>query len=182
MRTADIVPAMLATAAATALATGCTSTTEGAATGTTPTTTAPIEVYNPCTELQDQTLTEVGLSPASKDVVTDPPEGPSTWRVCMWRSQDNQHFVTVFSTSHTLEEARTNGDSVNQTPTRIGSREALTFFDKAEMDGSSCYAAMGAAQGSFHVSAAWTIHGDRNRDICDVTTEYATSLESHLPK
>lgn len=183
MRTAVLVRAMLAVSAVAALATGCTSSTGGTATGPiAPTTTAPMELFNPCTELPDSDLAGVGLDPASKDVTVDPPEGPSTWRVCMWRSQDNQHFVTIFSTSHTLEEARKNSDSVNQTSTRIGSREALTFFDKTETEGSSCYAAMSAAQGSFQVNVAWTVHGARDRDICAVTTEYATALESRLPK
>jgi hypothetical protein len=64
MRTAVLIRATLATAAAAALVTGCKSSTEGSATGTAaPTTTAPIGIFNPCTELSDQILTEVGVRP-----------------------------------------------------------------------------------------------------------------------
>jgi hypothetical protein len=182
MRTADFVRATLATAAAAALATGCTSSTEGAATGTTaPTTTGSVEIFNPCTELSEGAITAAGLDPASKDVTVDPPSGPSTWRVCLWRSEGNEFFVSIFSTSHTLDEARSNQELVNVSETSIVDRNGLTFMDKTDSDGESCYAAMSAAQGMFEINVAWTIDAARNRDICEVAAQYATALEPHLP-
>ncbi|WP_280490466.1 DUF3558 domain-containing protein [Nocardia carnea] len=183
MRTADFVRAMLATAAAAALVAGCTSSTDGVATGTSaPTTTGPIEVFNPCTELPDQVVTEVGLSPASKDVVTDAPEGESSWRVCAWRTPDNLIRVSILSTSHTLDEARTNENLVQTVETTVGSRPALRSYDKAETDGRSCYTSFAAEQGMFEIKATWFEEDGWTRDICEISGEFATALEPHLPK
>ncbi|WP_433491034.1 DUF3558 domain-containing protein [Nocardia grenadensis] len=183
MRTADFVRTMLATAAATALVTGCTSSTDGAATGTTvSTTTGPIEVFNPCTELPDQVVTEAGLSPASKDVVTDPPEGESSWRVCAWLTPDNLIRVSVLSTSHNLDEARANDNLVHKVETTVGSRQALRSNDKTEIDGKSCYTSFAAEQGMFEIKATWFEEEGWTRDICEVSGEFASALEPHLPK
>lgn len=182
MRTADFVRVLLALAATAVLATGCTSSTEGAATETAaPKTAAPVEVFNPCTQLPDGAITAAGLDPGSKDVTVDPPSGPSTWRVCLWRSDGNEFFVSIFSTSHTLDEARANQELVNVSETPIAGRRGLTFMDKTDADGESCYAAIPAAQGMFEINAAWTIDAERNRDICEVAIQYATALEPHLP-
>lgn len=183
MRTADIVRAMLATAAATALATGCTSSTEGSVTGTAaPTVAGPIDVFNPCTDLPDQVLIGIGLNPATKSVVTDPPEGESSWRVCGWRTPDNLIRVTVLSTSHTLDEGRKNENMVQKSETTVGSREALRSYDKSETDGRSCYTSMEADQGMFEISAAWFEEDGWTRDICEVSGEFAAALDPHLPR
>jgi hypothetical protein len=182
MRTADFVRAMLATAAAAVLATGCTSSTEGTATGTTPTTTGPIEVFNPCTELSDQVLGEVGLNPATERVVTDAPSGPTSWRVCAWETPDNLIRITVLSTSHTLDEARANEDLVQKVDTTVGSRPALRAYDRAETSGRSCYTSMEAHQGMFEIKASWFTRTGWTRDICEISGEYAAALEPHLPR
>ncbi|WP_063128259.1 DUF3558 domain-containing protein [Nocardia fusca] len=183
MRTAVLTRAALTTAVAAVLATGCTSSTEGAVTGTTaPTTTGPIEIFNPCTELSDQVLSEVGLDPLTKSVTTDAPTGETSWRVCNWRTPDSTLMIGVYSTSHTLDEARKNEELVEKSETTVGSRPALTFFDDSETDGTSCYTAMAAEQGMFEINASWFLDATRNRDICAIATEYAALLEPHLPR
>ncbi|WP_280401917.1 DUF3558 domain-containing protein [Nocardia carnea] len=182
MRTADVVRAMLATAAAIALATGCTSSTDGATATIAPTTAGPIEIFNPCTELSDQVLRDVGLDPSTKSVTTDAPDGETSWRVCNWRTPDSTLMIGVYSTSHTLDEARKNSKLVEKTETTVGSRPALTYFDETETDGTSCYTAIAAEQGMFEINASWFLDADRDRDICAISTEYAALLEPNLPK
>ncbi|GGL45113.1 DUF3558 domain-containing protein [Nocardia jinanensis] len=183
MRTADFVRAMLATAAATALVTGCTSGTEESTTGTAaPTTAGLIEVFNPCTGLPDRVLTEVGLNPATKTIVTDAPEAESSWRVCGWRTPDDLIRVDILSTSHTLDEARSNENLVQKVETTVGSRPALRSYDKSETDGRSCYISMGAEQGMFEIGASWFEEDGWTRDICELSSEFAAALDPHLPK
>ncbi|WP_063037068.1 DUF3558 domain-containing protein [Nocardia grenadensis] len=183
MRTAALIRAILVTAAAAVLATGCTSSTEGAATGAAAsTTTGSIAIYNPCTELPAQVVAEIGLNPATKNVVTDPPEGESSWRVCAWRTPDNSVRVSILSTSHTLDEARANENLVQTVETTVGSRSALRSYDAAETDGRSCYTSFEAEQGMFEVKATWFEEDGWTRDICEVSGEFATALDPHLPK
>lgn len=183
MRTAVLIRASLATAAAAAMVTGCTSTTDGAATGTAaPASVKQAEVFNPCAELPDHVLREVGLDPSTKTVTTDPPDGPSSWRVCGWMTPDQLILVDVFSTSHTLDEARSNEDMVQKVETTIGSRPAIRAYDKSESDGRSCYVSMQAEQGMFEIKAGWLAANGWTRDICEISTEYANALEPHLPR
>jgi hypothetical protein len=183
MRTADFVRATLATAAAAAMITGCTSNTGGSATGTAaPTTTGPIEVFNPCTELPDQLLTELGLDASTERVVTDAPEGATSWRVCAWRQPDALIRVTVMSTSHTLDDARANDNLIDKVNTTVGPRAALQSKDRDEIPGKSCYTSFEAEQGMFEIKASWFEEDGWTRDICQVSAEYAAAFEPHLPR
>ncbi|WP_280434033.1 DUF3558 family protein [Nocardia carnea] len=99
-------------AAAGLLAAGCgTDTVEGDP--TTPTTVAAPEPFNVCQDLPDSALQAAGLDPSTKDVVTDPPSGPSSWRVCAWDPAGMPppvtYVVELYSTSHTMEETRNTG-------------------------------------------------------------------------
>jgi hypothetical protein len=183
MRTADLIRPALATAVAAVLATGCTSSTEGSATGTTaPSTTEVIEIFNPCTGLSDQLLTDIGLDAATEDVVTDAPEGPTSWRVCAWRQPDDLIRVTVMSTSHTLDDARANDKLIDKVETTVGPRAALQSKDRTETPGKACYTSFEAEQGMFEIAASWFEEDGWTRDICEISAEYAAAFEPHLPK
>lgn len=187
MRT-DVLRATMAAAAVALLAAGCGSTTEGeptAAGSNTASTTRnldEIEIFNPCSELSDEALESAGLDPSSKGVITDPPSGPSTWRVCNWTPSDKQFAIGVFSTSHTLEESRENDDLTDFKDVTVGSREGLSFRDKSTPAGDGCYVAFAAEQGMFEISADWLRRGKRDVDICSIALDHAIELEPHLPK
>lgn len=145
-----------------------------------------IVVFNVCSQLGDEALVSAGLDPTTKRTLTDPPTGPSTWRVCNWKPADDRYGsgsrrVSVFSTSHTLSESRTKEGLVDLRETTVGSRPGLTFREKNDPDG--CYVAFEAEQGMFEVSTAWLSNeGPRIGDVCDMAAKYAAGLEPHLPK
>lgn len=187
MRTVRTLRTMLTAAAVVATVAGCGAIIDGdpKAEGTSTTTGRDLDkiaVFNPCSELPDNVLTQVGLDPSSKMTITDPPSGPSSWRVCDWKPEHGQFAITVFSTSHTIEEARTNDDLVGFRDVTIGPRPGLTFHDDFDSDKSSCHAAFPAEQGMFQIAAGWTFESARDRDICSIATEYAAALEPHLPQ
>ncbi|MBF6350513.1 DUF3558 domain-containing protein [Nocardia flavorosea] len=183
MRTAVLIRATLVAVAAAASATGCTSSTAGTATETAvPTTTEVVEVFNPCTELSDQLLAEIGLDASTERVVTDAPEGATSWRVCAWEQPDALVRVTVMSTSHTLDDARANDNLIEKVETTVGARAALQSKDRAETPGKACYTSFEAEQGMFEIKASWFDADDWTRDICEVSGEYAAAFEPHLPK
>ncbi len=66
--------------------------------------------WDPCTQLSDQVLQQVGLDPGTKSVVTDAASGPASARECSWsQPQGNGGYEIVISaTVHTLSELRTN--------------------------------------------------------------------------
>ncbi|MFC4124104.1 DUF3558 domain-containing protein [Nocardia rhizosphaerae] len=145
-----------------------------------------IVVFNVCSELSDEVLREVGLDPATKRVVTDPPTGPSTWRVCNWKPLDDRYGsgnrrVGVFSTSHTLAETRAKEGLRNVRSTKVADREGLVFSESSDPD--SCYVAFEAEQGMFEVHVGWlSSSGARAGELCDMAARYASELEPHLPE
>ncbi|MFI5500472.1 DUF3558 domain-containing protein [Nocardia asteroides] len=174
------------TVAASAVITGCNGGGESAAPTTTVRDLDKIVVFNVCSQLSDEVLRGAGLDPATKDVVTDPPTGPSTWRVCNWKPLDDRYgkgrrSVGVFSTSHTLAETRSKPSLVDLKDIRVGSRPGLTFREKSSLD--SCFVSFEAQQGMFEVDVAWLSNeGPRTGDLCEMAAQYATNLEPHLPK
>lgn len=183
MRTVPALRAMLTAAAVTAAVAGCGANVDGdtrtESTATTSSDAAPL--FNPCSDLPDHVLEQVGLNPSTKDTVTDPPTGPSSWRVCGWQPDDKQFEITVFSTRHTLEESQSKDDLVGFKDVAIGPRQGMTYHDKSGTADEHCYAAFPAAHGMFEIAAEWTLDSARDRDICSVAIEYAAALEPHLP-
>ncbi|MGM7644001.1 DUF3558 domain-containing protein [Nocardia sp. JW2] len=167
---------------------GCGESTEGAA-GPTTTVRDPdtIEVFNPCRgALSDEVLTEVGLDPSTFHVTVDPPSGVSAWRICSWRPLDDRYGsgkrdIGVFSTSHTLEDARKKAGVTVIRDTTINARAGLVSKENSTPD--ICYVSFAAEQGMFEVTAAWlSTEGPRGGDLCRMAEQYATALEPHLPK
>ncbi|MFE1592261.1 DUF3558 domain-containing protein [Nocardia sp. NPDC058705] len=160
---------------------GCGSSVDGTPTATVPTRDAEsIQVYNPCTELSADVLRATGVDPASKTTVTDPPSGPSSWRVCAWFPDGNPYGMTVFSTSHTLDETRSKDTIVDIRETKVGQRTAISFREKSDPDG--CFIAFEAEQGMFEISTSWLSSGKRDVDSCVISSKHATDIEPHLPK
>lgn len=187
MRIATTLRALLVTAAVVTLASGCGVLESGEATteGSGATTTRDIDeivVFNPCSQISNDALTSVGLNPDSKNVITDPPTGPSSWRVCSWRPADRLYAISVMSTSHTLDEARTNEDHVDVQETTVNARPAIYSRDKTDTDRSACYVSFSAQQGMFEIRASWLNGDPSDGDICTIAMQYAVGFEPHLPK
>lgn len=187
MRSADLMRAAVGAVVVAAAVSGCGGGESGSAQPAT--TTRDLEkiiVFNVCSELGDDALLEAGLDPATKQVVTDPPSGVSTWRVCNWNPSDDRHgsgrrAVGVFSTSHTLTETQSKTSLVDVRETRVGSRQGLTFREQNDPD--SCYVAFEAEQGMFEVHVGWLSNeGPRVGDVCEMAAKYAADLEPHLPE
>jgi hypothetical protein len=132
--------------------------------------------------LSDDIIASSGLDPASKNVTTDAPEGPATWRVCSWQPADKQYSIGVYSTSHTLDETRDRQDLTDFQDVTVGSRNGVTYRDTSDPKGDACFVAFPAEQGMFNVDARWLRRGKRDVDICTIAVRQATSLEPSLPK
>ncbi|MEV3960168.1 DUF3558 domain-containing protein [Nocardia sp. NPDC050193] len=172
-----------AVSAASLLVAGC-----GTGTTDTPapaaTTTAAPEPFNVCRDLPDAALQAAGLDPSTELVITDPPSGPSSWRVCGWDPIEPpvNHIVELYSTSHTVEETRQNENLTDFAEVDIAGHSGITFREKNTAD-TRCRAAYGAEQGSFIVSAAWLeTGGEKPADLCGLAVQYLTALEPALPK
>ncbi|NEW49947.1 DUF3558 domain-containing protein [Nocardia cyriacigeorgica] len=172
-------------AAAGLLALGCGTTATTGAPTPAETAAATPEPLNVCKDLPDAALTAAGLDPSTELVITDPPSGPSSWRVCAWDPAGMSqvtYVVELYSTSYTLADSRNNEDMTDFTDAEIGGREGITFMEKSDTEKGRCRAAIAAEQGSFIVSTAWLETGEKPTDLCGLAVQYLSDLEPALPE
>ncbi|WP_245550807.1 DUF3558 domain-containing protein [Nocardia paucivorans] len=141
--------------------------------------------YNPCTDLSDEALRATRVDPATKDADIDPPEGPSTWRICAWDSIDGPYFVSVASTTHRQDELYSNPAVTGFRSVQVNERSGLSFYSSSDADHLSCYVSFPAKQGMFNVIVDWR-YGERESmpqsPPCDLAIRHARELEPFLPK
>lgn len=143
-------------------------------------------VYNPCTDLSDAALSAAGADPASRDVVTDPPEGPAAWRICQWRAMQAPYFISVAASTHPQDDVRSNSTVTGFEPVMIGARSGLTCRDKTAEP--RCYVSMPFAEGMLNVIVGWAAthamdHGSKLEwPPCSFAVRHARALEPFLPK
>lgn len=186
MRSVVVMRAVVCGVVGAAVLAGCGDAEQGSA-GPTTRDLDTIEVFNPCRgALSDDALRSVGLDPATKSITTDPPTGVSSWRICGWLPLDDRYGsgrrrVSIFSTSHTLDEARKKDSVVIVRDTTVNGRPGLISKEKNDLD--ACFASFEAEQGMFEVRTSWlSTEGPRVGDVCEMAERYAAALEPHLPK
>ncbi|MGW6423927.1 DUF3558 domain-containing protein [Nocardia sp. NPDC055053] len=164
---------------------GCGGSTEGV--GSPTASKAADDIFNPCRgALSDEALRSAGLDPATKSILTDPPSGESSWRVCSWKPLDNRYgsgrrMVGVFSTDHTLSDARKKAGATVLRETAVNGRPGLVSQENSDPD--SCYVSFEAKQGMFEIRTSWlSTEGPRIGDACEMSEKYGAALEPHLPK
>lgn len=185
MRSVVVMRAVACGVVSVAALVGCGESTEGV--GSPTASKAADEIFNPCRgALSDEALRGAGLDPATKGITTDPPTGASAWRVCAWLPLDDRYGsgkrrVSLFSTSHTLEDTRKKAGVTIIGDTTVNGRPALVFKENSDTD--ACFVSFDAEQGMFEVRTSWlSTEGPRVGDVCDMSTKYASALEPHLPK
>ncbi|MEV6561267.1 DUF3558 domain-containing protein [Nocardia sp. NPDC051756] len=167
------------------LVAGCSPTKDGNPTTAGTPTNDGKNLFNPCTELQDEPLRATRVDPASKSVVTDAPAGGVVARICKWTSTEGPYFVTVSSMTYTLDDVRKNREVVVLGDTRVGARSGLLSRTKDDEDKLGCYVSLPAAQGIVEVSVGWR-YSERasmpEAPPCGLAVQHATDLEPYLPK
>lgn len=186
MRIATALRTTLLTAAIATLASGCGMLQSGEAIneGSVATTTRDIDnivVFDPCTQINDEVLISMGLDPASKNVVTNAAEGPTSWRVCNWKPTNRLYSMGVLSTSHTLDEARKNDDLTEFHDVTVGTRRGLSFREKRDPE-NICHVAFSAQQGMFEIRTAWIDGDSTDGNLCDIAMNHAIAIEPRLPE
>ncbi|EME22390.1 DUF3558 domain-containing protein [Rhodococcus triatomae] len=162
-------------ACAAALVAGCrTGTVEGEAQ---PASGITEPTYSPCDDIPDEALVAVGVDPAteSRDI-----QGVSIpgWKVCRWTSSG--HFLSVYSTMHTLEDVRRDPQNEEFADIAVGQRPAVQFRLVSDVRRSGCDVAMESAGGTVIVSV--TEGKIPLPDPCEVARDAALGMMSWIPE
>ncbi|WP_431957159.1 DUF3558 domain-containing protein [Nocardia lijiangensis] len=155
----------------------CAGSTEG--TATTSTSAAQAALWNPCTELPDDLLRQIGVRPATEESGIAGVH-QSGWEICTWAAP--KYFLTVFSTSHTTAEVRNKPGNVMFDDVEVADRVATQYrVQGASMD-LTCDLLFEARQGAVSVKVGNKAGEDNLEDPCLLANRAAARLVAVLPR
>nr|WP_246045173.1 DUF3558 domain-containing protein [Rhodococcus oryzae] len=136
-------------------------------------------VFSPCDDIPDEELTTVGMDSAteSRDVLGVKQPG---WNVCSWSG--SQHDLTVFATTYTLDDVRSNKNNEEFIPLELGNRTAISYREVSDHDRRNCDVALESAGGAVLVSIAYASGAPVGEEPCAIATRTTRELLGQIPK
>ncbi|WP_194289760.1 DUF3558 domain-containing protein [Nocardia macrotermitis] len=139
-----------------------------------PTTLADAQLWDPCS-LSDSAVKAAGVNPSSKD--TNAFGAPQAgWKGCVWRN--DTYVLSVYSTSHTIDEVRSNTNFKNIHDVDVSGRQALSYTEQGE----DCGVDFPTSKGVVEIIARKLGTAATPVDECAVALSSANSLNSSIPK
>lgn len=164
-------------------AVGCGSTTDGKPVEATSAPTAdpdePAGLFDPCTEISDDLLRQMGVDPATEEADLAGVEFPG-WKVCSWDA--GWYFLGVLSGDRTVDEVKSNPSVTNVRNVEIGSRSALEFDTTGDERRDECSVGIVAPQGVIEIHVGAKFLEPKPEDPCAAARRHANELDSFLPR
>ncbi|MEV5833011.1 DUF3558 domain-containing protein [Nocardia sp. NPDC052112] len=133
------------------VATGCGATKGGTATSSTGaggTSAAAAALWDPCTQVSDQVLQKIGVSPSTKRSGVAGVEEPG-WKVCSWNNED--FTVGVFSTINSVEDFKRKSDNIDFKDTSVAGRKGVEHRMASDKFDEVCSLVFPADQGAVQI-------------------------------
>ncbi|WP_368858356.1 DUF3558 domain-containing protein [Nocardia alni] len=171
MRTVAVVAGLCAVLAVA----GCSKSQSGQPQAAATTTLSEAQLWDPCS-LPDSAVAATGVDPSTKD--TNPTEvAQPGWRSCRWRTTG--YFMTVNSTSHTMDEVRNNSSLSNIKGVDVPGRQAVSYNDGSSDD---CGVDFPTSKGLVEVIVRKAYGTAATEDSCVIAVRSATTLNQSIPQ
>ncbi|GAB2656024.1 DUF3558 domain-containing protein [Nocardia goodfellowii] len=132
------------------VASGCGSKTEGKGGPTaTNTSAATATLWDPCTQVSDQALKQVGVKPETKESGVAGVEEPG-WKVCSWNNADFD--LVVWSTTFGIDDFKKKDGNTDFKDIAVAGRSGVTYHRARDTANEDCDLVFPAAQGAFSIS------------------------------
>ncbi|MFE1594479.1 DUF3558 domain-containing protein [Nocardia sp. NPDC058705] len=136
------------------------------------------QLFDPCT-VPDSVLQAAGLDPASKD--DNPFSVPrAEWKGCAWRG--GGHFISLMSTTHTMQEVRANDYLHDFKDITVGDRPAVQYLLGTRTPVNQCAIAFDTSKGRVSITATKFIDDTSSIDPCELANTAAPNFLEILPK
>ncbi|WP_043654834.1 DUF3558 domain-containing protein [Nocardia thailandica] len=185
MRVIGVVAGLCAVALAVV---GCGETVSGSGQPTTSAAGAPLsreQLFDPCT-LPDSVIAATGVDPSWRE---SHPFGVDReqFKGCQWEAKGSDgrwgHFITVGSTTHTLDDFRANSYYRNFRAVKVGDRDAIQFNLGTAEPPSECEIAFSTtSQGVIFVTASKYIDSKTSTDPCKFAAIAAEQVAPSVPR
>ncbi|MFF7943090.1 DUF3558 domain-containing protein [Nocardia gamkensis] len=159
------------------VASGCDSGTSGTATPntTTDTSAATAALWDPCTQVSDQVLQKIGVSPSTRESGVAGVEEPG-WKHCNWSSAD--FALGVWSTVHSVDDFRRKEGNIDFSDISVGGRSGVQYHRAKDKFGEDCDLVFPASHGALSI----TIYNHASsKNVIAPCTRAMTAAETLVP-
>lgn len=134
--------------------------------------------FSPCDDIPDEVLRGMGLDPATeeRDIMGVAQPG---FHICDWRGRG--YSVGVFATVRSMDDVRRSDRNEEFQPVVVGSREAMTYREVADVRRTDCDVAIGTLGGVVLVSVVSDV-GSPVTDPCGLAVWTANQLDRIVPR
>ncbi|MEU8901210.1 DUF3558 domain-containing protein [Nocardia sp. NPDC048505] len=155
---------MAALAGVVLLVSGCQTKTDGKPEPSTGATSgAAAALWDPCTQVTDAVLKQIGVEPSTKKSGVAGVEEPG-WKVCNWNNSDFN--LSVFSTARTVDEFKQKPDNADFKDVTVGGRGGVQYHRKSDTENEICDLVFPAKQGSISVMVSNRVSSDNKVAPC----------------
>lgn len=138
-------------------------------------------VFSPCDDIPDEVVGSLGVDPTSeeRDILGVKQPG---WNVCGWRG--SEFSLSVFATTRTLDEVRTNDRNEDVVPLELDGRESFSYREATDTNRELCDVAMDAAGGAVLVSVGFHVLTPPSNpgEPCELAEGAARAVSQYVPK
>ncbi|MFC9894944.1 DUF3558 domain-containing protein [Nocardia sp. NPDC127579] len=132
-------------------------------------------LWDPCTQISDTVLNQVGVDPSTKESGVAGVEEPG-WKVCSWHDTKTQwnYSLGVWSTVSTVDDFKKKQDNTDFLELSVAGRNGFSFRRTTDSDSEDCYLVFSSDSGAIEVSIFNTLSGtsvapcDRARAAAEV--------------
>ncbi|MFI5534868.1 DUF3558 domain-containing protein [Nocardia sp. NPDC051900] len=162
------------------VASGCDSGTNGTATpSTTDTSAATAALWDPCTQVSNSTLQQIGVRPDTKRSGVAGVEEPG-WKVCSW---NNDNFnLGVSTTIYTVDDFKAKPDNINFSDLSIAGREGVQHRRSSDRFNELCDLIFPAKFGSFGLTISNRASAKNPAEPCSSARAAAEILVPTFPR
>ncbi|QBJ97898.1 DUF3558 domain-containing protein [Rhodococcus sp. ABRD24] len=136
-------------------------------------------VFSPCDDIPDDALREMGLDPTteSPDIMGVKQPG---WKICKW--QGAEPALSVFSTTYTMEDVRSNKKNIEFNPVEFDGRAGLIYRETTDTKRRSCDVALAASGGAALISVSYLGTDPVAEDPCAVAKRRTEGIVQYIPE
>lgn len=159
------------------VASGCDAGTNGTATPSTTTdiSAATAALWDPCTQVSDQVLQKIGVSPSTRESGVAGVEEPG-WKHCTWSGAD--FALGVWSTIHSVDDFKRKEGNVGFTDISVGGRSGVQYRRAKDKFDEDCDLVFPASDGALSI----TIYNHASsKNVIAPCTRAMTAAETLAP-
>lgn len=135
-------------------------------------------IFSPCDDIPDEAISALGFDAATEDRDIMGVKQPG-WNICGWMGPGPA--LSVFATTHTLDDVRANKKNIEFQPIELGGRTAFSYRETSDESRRRCDVAVASSDGAALISVSYLGVDPVTEDPCEVAVRATRSLVAYLP-